>query len=263
MIKVSQQELQNLSPLFQDWEETLIWSVLQGCMGHAWADDPANPKAALLWLGDFLFLGGDWKSPDAEKLAGFIPQDFAADEAIVVPQNSSWQRLVEQAHLGRVKSFSRYALRKEPHVFDQMKLRSFRDNLPDGFTLRAIDEELYRQIQTTPWAQDFCSQFPTWDDYAAHGHGFVALSGKELAAGASSYSWYREGIEIEIDTKSEYRRRGLALCCASALILHCLDQGLYPSWDAANLASVALAEKLGYHFSHEYPCCGVERKGNL
>ena len=31
-----------------------------------------------------------------------------------------------------------------------------------------------------------------------------------------------------------------------------LDHGLYPSWDAQNLWSVALAEKLGYHFEHAY-----------
>ena len=41
--------------------------------------------------------------------------------------------------------------------------------------------------------------------------------------------------------------------CA-ALILSCLDDGLYPSWDAANMNSVHLAEKLGYQFSHEYAC---------
>jgi RimJ/RimL family protein N-acetyltransferase len=31
-----------------------------------------------------------------------------------------------------------------------------------------------------------------------------------------------------------------------------MDKGLYPSWDAANRTSVALAEKLGYHFDKEY-----------
>jgi RimJ/RimL family protein N-acetyltransferase len=36
------------------------------------------------------------------------------------------------------------------------------------------------------------------------------------------------------------------------LIMECLDRGLYPSWDAANKGSVALAEKLGYHFEKEY-----------
>ena len=48
------------------------------------------------------------------------------------------------------------------------------------------------------------------------------------------------------------KRKGLAYVCGSKLILECLERGLYPSWDAQNKWSVALAEKLGYHFSHEY-----------
>ena len=44
----------------------------------------------------------------------------------------------------------------------------------------------------------------------------------------------------------------LALIACSALILRCLDEGLYPSWDAQNMASVRLAEKLGYQVDHEY-----------
>ena len=32
-----------------------------------------------------------------------------------------------------------------------------------------------------------------------------------------------------------------------------VEEGLYPSWDAANRASLGLAEKLGYEFSREYP----------
>ncbi|MDE7014441.1 MAG: GNAT family N-acetyltransferase, partial [Kineothrix sp.] len=71
-------------------------------------------------------------------------------------------------------------------------------------------------------------------------------------AGASSYTTYRGGIEVEIDTKEEYRRKGLASVCGARLILECLARNIYPSWDAQNKWSVALAEKLGYHFSHTY-----------
>ncbi|MBK1809116.1 GNAT family N-acetyltransferase [Clostridium sp. YIM B02505] len=48
------------------------------------------------------------------------------------------------------------------------------------------------------------------------------------------------------------KQGGLALACASKLILDCLERVIYPRWDAANLESVALAEKLGYHFDKEY-----------
>ncbi len=40
-------------------------------------------------------------------------------------------------------------------------------------------------------------------------------AGNMTGAGASSYSVYKGGIEIEIDTSSEYRRRGLATACGA------------------------------------------------
>ena len=74
----------------------------------------------------------------------------------------------------------------------------------------------------------------------------------QIVSGASSYSRYREGIEIEVDTIETERRKGLAAAACAALILRCLKEGLYPSWDAQNLTSVRLAEKLGYELDHEY-----------
>ena len=71
-------------------------------------------------------------------------------------------------------------------------------------------------------------------------------------AGAGSYCVYRGGIEIEIDTRADHRRKGLAAACGARLILECLDRGLYPSWDAIDLRSAVLAEKLGYHRGEAY-----------
>lgn len=72
-------------------------------------------------------------------------------------------------------------------------------------------------------------------------------------AGASSYTVYRGGIEIEIDTRVDFRRQGLATACGARLILDCLDCGLYPSWDAHSRASLALSKKLGYKLDRPYP----------
>ena len=83
------------------------------------------------------------------------------------------------------------------------------------------------------------------------------LHNGNLVSGASSYTVYREGIEIEIGTKQDYRRQGLAAVCGARLILECMKRGLYPSWDAQNKWSVALAEKLGYHFDRAYPAYEV------
>ena len=102
------------------------------------------------------------------------------------------------------------------------------------------------------WSRDLCSQFRDYEDYAARGIGIAALYKGTVVGGASSYTVYDGGIEIEIDTREDYRRRGIATACGARLILECIKRGLYPSWDAQNKWSAALAEKLGYHFDREY-----------
>ena len=57
---------------------------------------------------------------------------------------------------------------------------------------------------------------------------------------------------LRCNTIEPERRKHFATIACSALILKCLDEGLYPSWDAQNMHSVRLAEKLGYEFDHAY-----------
>lgn len=42
-----------ISPLFGHWEETLIWSCLQGIMGKIYANDLTAPTAAMAVIGGF------------------------------------------------------------------------------------------------------------------------------------------------------------------------------------------------------------------
>lgn len=79
-----------------------------------------------------------------------------------------------------------------------------------------------------------------------------------IVSGAASALRYRDGIEIETDTRREERHKGLASAACAALILSCLDEGLYPGRDAADRLSVLLAEKLGCEFDCEYFVCAVE-----
>ncbi len=102
------------------------------------------------------------------------------------------------------------------------------------------------------------AQFLGEADFLARGLGVVALRAGEIVAGASSYVVYHGGIEVEIDTRADMRRRGLAAACGARLLLTCFARGLYPSWDAHSPASVALAEKLGYVFDRAYPVYEVD-----
>ena len=205
-------------------------------MGEIYTNSPAY-DAAVAILGDFAFYAGR----PSEKLIRFKPESCKQDFIIMVPQNDEWAELIEKCY-GK----------KEKDVFDKNKLQKVVSQLPVEYELKLLGDDEYALCNNNKWANDLVSQFKDYDTYKKLGLGAVVLKDGQLVAGASSYSRYNEGIEIEVDTREDYRRKGLAYVCGAKLILECLEKGLYPSWDAQNIWSVALAEKLGYHFSHEY-----------
>lgn len=231
-----------VSALFEGWEDTMIWSCLQQVMGRIYVIDENRPQSALACLGSFGFCAG---MPDRELLEG-VP----ADCRVLTPQNSRWNELIEKV-FPQCEKTVRYAIRKDT-VFDAARLQQMADSLPEGYEMREIDDEIYDQLADHPLMSDFVSCFDSRQSYFELGLGFVIMKDGRVVSGASSYSRYREGIEIEVDTVESERRKHLAEACCARLILECLNRGLYPSWDAQNTGSVRLAEKLGYRFSHEY-----------
>lgn len=235
-----------ITTVFNDWDETIIWSCLQGVMGELYTN--AEEDAAMAILGDFAFYAGK----PSEELVRLKPESCKQDFIIMVPQNDEWAKLIEMCYGEKAKKVTRYAIKKELNIFDVEKLEQDTLDLPQGYELKLLEESEYNMCRSNDWAKDLVSNYKNYDMYKKLGLGVVILRNGELVAGASSYSTYNEGIEIEIDTREDHRRKGLAYACGARLIMECLQRGLYPSWDAQNKWSVALAEKLGYHFSHEY-----------
>ena len=228
--------------LFDGWEETLIYSCLQKVMGKIFVTDLEDPKSSFAFVGCFGFLAGE---PDMELVIN-KPEGFV----IMVPQNEQWATLIEEC-FPNAKRVTRYAIKKDTK-FDVDQLQKEIDKLPDGYELKKIDSAIYDKCMEDPVTVDFVSAFGSKEKYLQIGRGMVITKNGEIVAGASSYTRYIEGIEIEVDTVKPERRKHLATIVCAALILNCLNEGLYPSWDAQNMNSVHLAEKFGYEFDHEY-----------
>ena len=231
--------------IFAGFEDSLIRTCLQGMMGgKVYVTDPETPRSAMAFAAEFAFLAGE---PDKE-LAAFKPAGLVG----LVPADARWEELVKAAWPD-VEPWPRYAIKKDT-VFDREKLEGFVASLPAGYELRRFDGEIYDMCLEDGLFEDCVSHYASKEEFFALARGYAVLKNGALVSAASAYSVFREGIEVEIDTVETERRRGLATAAGAALILSCLDDGLYPSWDAANMDSVRLAEKLGYEFSHEYRC---------
>lgn len=94
--------------IFGRWEETMIWSCLQGVMGEIYVDNEENPKSVMAVLADFAFFAGE---PNVE-LVLYEPAFGNRDFVIMVGQNEAWNRTIEKACGSRAKKVTRYAIKK-------------------------------------------------------------------------------------------------------------------------------------------------------
>ncbi len=235
-------DISKAESLFEGWEETLVYSCLQKVMGKIFVTDPEHPVSAMAYVGCFAFYAG---VPDRE-----LVLDKPPGFTIMTPRNEAWGALIEEC-FPEAQKVTRYAIKKNT-TFDIAELKKLSETLPEGYKIRPIDEEVYDLCLADPMTVDFVSVFETKERYMELGRGMVVFRDGRIVSGASSYTRYNEGIEIEVDTAEDEQGQGLATAVCAALILRCLDEGLYPSWDAANKVSVRLAEKLGYEYDHEY-----------
>ena len=82
--------------------------------------------------------------------------------------------------------------------------------------------------------------------------GYCIMEGDVIAAACTAALVCSKGIEMNIITHPQFRKKGLATIVAASMITDCLEKGLEPHWDAANDISKTLALKLGYKEAGSY-----------
>ncbi|MGL4570577.1 MAG: GNAT family N-acetyltransferase [Clostridium sp.] len=253
--KVNNKIKDRLSNIFKGMHDTCILSALQGYMGTIWVDNVQDPMAAQIIVGDFVFYAGQSDLVEAKELLENLPNN-----SLVIVEDSKWGDKIENIYKGNIDKFQRYAFKKDVESLDINKIESFISKLPKGYELKKVDFNIANSKSFNELSEDFTAQFNSVEDFINRGTGYCIFHGEKVVSGATSYSIYNNGIEIEIDTHEEHRQKGLATVVAAALILECLKEGKYPSWDAANLNSVKLAKKLGYVLDKPYDTYYVNYK---
>ena len=251
MIELGKAKRQVIESICRESSEVLILGAMEGSIGRVWVPKLDIPSFCLIQVGDFSYLIGiPPKGSFALDLKVLMYE--VCEKNMITTTDERWEDWIEEQFIGEYRKITRYALKKDENRFDQEKLQAYKNMLPSGFRLKKMDGSSYRMALKEKWSQDFCNNFEDEQHFLSDGLGYVIMKGRKMVAGCSAYGVSSQKMEVEVATLKEFRRQGLALVCSAAFVSECISRGIYPNWDAANLRSVALAEKLGYIYDKEY-----------
>lgn len=236
--KVENKDLEKLRNLFKDIRFYMGNSVLDGMMGEAYTDNISNPKFAILIVRKYCFMSGNIGKENLYKLI-----DSKLKQYIIIPSDSL-KTIIEEIFKYNINKLERYSIKKNP-LFDKQKLQEYIEKALKDYKIQEIDKNIAEKIKEEKFIN-------ITDNYEKNGVGYCCIYNNEIIGAASSNIFYKDGIEVNIKVEDEYRRRGIATALASKLILKCLEENKKISWDAANLWSVGLAEKLGFEYDSTY-----------
>jgi len=239
---------------FSEPHDSLVYTITEGIKGKAYgAGEPM--QCVYLHFGYFSFLAGDAASKAASELVKAIGGLTGGEEVAVVSYGDGWETLLcEQYPNAEIRN--RAMMKIPPQGLDCEKieslLRAYDEGTHGGYTLRSIDRRLYDILRKEEWADGMVTNFDSYEEFVAHGFGYVMCDGEIPVSGCSVYSYYSTGVEIQVDTKEEYRGKGLAKTASAAMIQECLRRKLKPSWDAANPTSQTIARHMGFELGLQY-----------
>lgn len=226
--------------------------VIEDQMGKAFANDSEKSKAYKIEIGPFCYFAGNAES----KLINRIMRDFQPG-FLLMPSADDWIYAARKIHGDRLIPFERFSFSSENLSVEHL------DNLFQSSPVRSgiiqIDTGNASQILSDFSDYADISDFDSMDDFVARGIGFCLMDKGSVVGIAYSSLVCSKGIEVSIFVLPDYRRKGAATALACRLLKYCLENGLDPHWDAANIESCKLAEKLGYIFTETYEAYFLNR----
>ena len=206
--------------------------------GDIYTDDEENPQYALFWhISGFAYLTGQPKPDDMDAIYALMRNESGSNPRRFLLETKDESIMDYFRDKNDIEEHPRYAFRLK-------KVLPIED-IPEGYELREIDEELFSKIEGNIVPINF------WDSeetFLKKGKGFCLTRNGEVATVAFSAALSSRQMDIGIETKEKYRRKGLAVIVAKKMVEYALSIGKEPVWDCdvANTGSRATAERVGF-----------------
>jgi hypothetical protein len=208
-------------------------------------DDLANPSAVQLQQGSFTVFAG---SPDKQVATAFIEQ--LKTPCGIQPSPANWWQWIREAYPERTVIIQRFSF--SHHELNREGLQALIDNHPLQHTLRKIDLPAAQLLCHDEWGKYHFMNYHSPEHFMEKSTGYCSMEDGRVAAACTAALVCSKGVELNIITHPDFRKKGLATLVAASLIVDVLEQGLIPHWDAATELSKNLALKLGYTLLGNY-----------
>jgi len=234
-------------PLFKETvpDGPRLFSALNGFhSATALVDSVHNPSWCVLrssWFGN-TFIGGEIE-PDVLGLAirqlrqtGQVLLDLADPRSTGFPPDANE---VEP----RIEFYDRSP--------DDRSVNRLLASVPSGLNVRPVTHET---LNRCAWQGQLRSIFGTASGYLERSIGFLLLDGKRILSEAHAFFWGDTVVEIGVITADGHRGLGYASIVSAHLVRACEGRGYATYWGCHvdNLASAAVARKLGYRIENRY-----------
>lgn len=230
-----------IRPLFESHvrARAVIFPALDQGRGIVWANSIEAPTVARLQLAIINVVAGDSASPDAEEIIRMIePMQLA------VAPDDGWAQIIKDLWDERLGIQQRTVL--SPESLDLDHLRYLRNQIPEGYKLERMDLETIKRLDKRR-AMHIPTFFGSSEHFYKIGFAYCIKHENKVVSMASTFTPFTDMFEIQVDTlDTDHRRKGLATVASAALMVHALENGIVPYWDAENETSIQLALKLGY-----------------
>ena len=132
-------------------------------------------------------------------------------------------------------------------------LSKYLNHIPSDFQLHRLDKNL---IMQTEWGPDDVRAVGGVDIWENTHFGYCLMQGKTIVAEATTGPAALDMYEPGVFTQATHRKKGCGTFVSAKLIQEIETLGGQTYWNCAkqNMASAAIAQKLGYRIEKEYRC---------
>lgn len=250
-IKLEEKQYSNVAELldYVSYDCVFAFAVIEKSLpGQVYVDDVTAPKSALICSihGKYLVLGDETNIDFNKALFQFLKDKTNHVKYYdLYTSSDEWLEI-----LGKALNGQAVFLKHSVYHYDNSKNILTDTNsiqLSEELVLKPIDEILFQKI-----ADEFNSSFKYhWNSphgFYSSSFGYCITKENEIVAEVDSCYTGNGFAEINILTRDNFRRQGLAFNLCKKFIAHCKENNLKALWvcDYGNKPSNELAKKLGF-----------------